>query len=204
LASVRRAENYGKKPLTLTDASFVPLERLRYLVRSVGAVKLYYVTAGRNAWWGTWIKRYEPGCMHISFESARSFAEKRRVQGTVFYIVELPTIAIVGSKGALLISEINSQKFFSRFRNARLQKLADTIPVSTMTLNQFAHIFRPKSSIWAANYPISLRTVLMRWISRMLTKIAVYVFGLRKASGVTTGYIGLRIPIEIRPQHSIV
>lgn len=139
--------------MQLLEAESVSQEKLRFFVRSVKAVSLFYVCRGRNAWHGTWITRYDPSCMHTSMYTACGHAEDRRVQGTVFYIVELPSIAILGAQGALVISEINTERFFSRFSLKRFSSLAALIPISTMTLRQFMHIFDSRSTLWAAGYP---------------------------------------------------
>jgi len=126
---------------------------LRYMVRAVKVVKLYYVTTGRNAWWSTWITRYSPGCMHSTLESAKAFCEQRRVQGTVFYVDELPSLALIAPQRALVVSEINTEKFFGRLSARRLTHLTTVFPVSTMTLHQMTYVFRPKSPLWPDNYP---------------------------------------------------
>ncbi len=72
-------------------------------------IKIYYVYYGRNAWNATWVTQYTNGCMHTSLESAKSFAERGRNQGNVFYINELPALLIKSNKGFLIVTEMNSQ-----------------------------------------------------------------------------------------------
>jgi len=72
------------------------------------AVKLYYVIYGRNAWNSTWVTKYFPGCMNPSFDTAKRVAEKKRVQGSVFYIRELPALQFINNKLSLFITEINT------------------------------------------------------------------------------------------------
>lgn len=74
------------------------------------AVKLFYVIFGRNAWHDTWITRYFDGCMCSSFDEAKLVAEKRRVQGTVFHIREIPALQFVSTKLSVIITEINSEQ----------------------------------------------------------------------------------------------
>lgn len=139
--------------MQLTNAAEVKTDELRYIVRSVVAVKIYYVWTGRNAWWSTWSTRYSNGCMHLSLKSAKEYCEKRRTQGTVFYIDQLPSVAFIATDRILVLSEINTEKFLQRLQIEKLRELINIIPVSTMTLNQIAFSFNPNSLLWSKNYP---------------------------------------------------
>lgn len=83
-------------------------ELLTSRVQALQPVLLYYVFTGRNAWHSTWVQRYTPGCMHTSLQSARQYAEARRVQGTVFNIKELPALLFRSPHGCLVVTQINS------------------------------------------------------------------------------------------------
>ena len=126
---------------------------LRFMVRGVEVIKLFYVSTGRNAWWTTWIFRYSPGCMHTTMESAKAFCETNRAQGTVFYVRELPAIACIVPERALVLTEINTPEILGRFDLNGLIGIAQILPISTMTLRQVLHIFRPESALWSPNYP---------------------------------------------------
>jgi len=139
--------------MQLIAASNAADDDLRYMVREVKVVRLNYVTTGRNAWWSTWITRYSPGCMHSTLESAKSFYEGCRVQGTVFHIDELPSLAFIAPERSLVISEINTEQFLGRLNLARLQDITTVLPVSTMTLRQMIYMFRPESPLWPSSYP---------------------------------------------------
>lgn len=139
--------------MQLIDASAADADDLRYMVREVKVVRLFYVTTGRNAWWSTWITRYSPGCMHSTLESAKSFCEGRRVQGTVFYIDELPSLAFIAPERSLVISEINTDKFLGRLNLKQLRDITTVLPISTMTLRQMIYVFRPYSPLWPSGYP---------------------------------------------------
>lgn len=78
------------------------------VVRRRGARKLYYLHDGRNAWWTTWVQRYYNGCMHSSLWDAQRHAERMRVQGSVFYIVELPAVILEGDSLVCAITQINT------------------------------------------------------------------------------------------------
>lgn len=69
--------------------------------------KLYFAHDGRNAWWTTQVQRYLDGCMHSSLESAKNYAEGLRVQGSVFYINELPALLLESDSIVLAVTQIN-------------------------------------------------------------------------------------------------
>ncbi len=135
--------------MQLNTVSKISHNDLLYIVKSVRVVKIYYAFKGRNAWWSTWVSRYENGCMHSTFESAASFCEKSRVQGTVFYINELSALAFCAGKHSVIISEINSTKILNKFNFKVLTALTSILPVSTLTLEQITHIFDVNSSMWS-------------------------------------------------------
>lgn len=95
------------------------------LLESVETGILYYIHSGRNAWHSTWITRYSAGCMHTTFASAREFVEKKRVQGSVFYIKQLPCLIVSSNKNKLYITEINSKKPLSGYS---MQAITNVIP----------------------------------------------------------------------------
>lgn len=91
--------------------------------------------------------------MHTTWNSARTYCEERRVQGTVFYINELPGLAFVAGKRALVVTEINTNDILCRFDFEQLTKLTTVLPVSTMTLRQMYHVFKAISPLWPNSYP---------------------------------------------------
>ena len=139
--------------MQLIAASATKPADLRYMVRAVKVIKIFYVSTGRNAWWSTWITRYSPGCMHSTFDSAKKFCEAKRAQGTVFYIDELPSLAFFAPERALVISEINTDAFLGRLDFEHLTSITTVFPVSTMTFQQMSYIFRPESPLWPSAYP---------------------------------------------------
>ncbi len=72
------------------------------------AVRIYYCRSSRNAWQGK-IERYRPGCMHTNMETAKGFAEAQRVQGSVFYIRQLPALLLVDGPH-LVVTQINTNE----------------------------------------------------------------------------------------------
>lgn len=75
---------------------------------SVSSIRLYYLHDGRNAWWSTWVQRYGQDCMFASMSMACEQAEHRRVQGSVFYILEVPALLFLGPGFNMAIAEINT------------------------------------------------------------------------------------------------
>jgi hypothetical protein len=139
--------------MQLASVTKAPSDDLRYMVREVNAIRLFYVTTGRTAWWSTWVTRYAEGCMHTTFASAREYCESRRVQGTVFYVTQLPALAFTAEGRVLAVTEINTQDILGRFDFAKLTDITTVLPVSTMTPRQISLLFRPQSPLWPRNFP---------------------------------------------------
>ncbi len=77
-------------------------------VQSAESKRIYYLIRGRNAWHSTWVQHYFPGCMSTKLSDAESDAERKRGNGNVFYIKELPALAFQCSKGVFLVTQINT------------------------------------------------------------------------------------------------
>lgn len=99
--------------LSFNESIFPELARSN--VESISASLIYYVFTGRNAWHSTWITRYAEGCMHPTLELAKRYAEKRRTQGTVFHIKELPAIIFRSKSGCLIVTQINCKNPLSNY-----------------------------------------------------------------------------------------
>ena len=84
-------------------------ELLRSAVNSINACKIYFLTRERNAWHSTWIRRYSPGSIQLTFSGAASEAEKLRARGTNFIVQELPALRLSSRKGHLFVTDINSK-----------------------------------------------------------------------------------------------
>ena len=89
------------------DSHSGPVEKIK-----AGAV--YFATEGRNAWHSTWVVKYAKNSVHSSLDSAKSFCEKARKNGSVFYIKRLPCLIVHGSKGAVVVTEINNNNPLGR------------------------------------------------------------------------------------------
>lgn len=84
-------------------------------VECIYKVLIYFLSTGRNAWHGIWSAKYTTGCMHTSLLSAQEAAEKKRTQGTVFYIQQLPCLAYRSKSNLLLVTQINTEEPLSWF-----------------------------------------------------------------------------------------
>ena len=80
-----------------------------------GIRKIYYVSSGRNAWWSTWVKKYNSGCMHVTLHGAKQYAEKLRTNGSVFYIQEIPALVLEGKFISLVVTQINCQDILQNY-----------------------------------------------------------------------------------------
>lgn len=79
------------------------------LACSSRAIKIHYLVRGRNAWNSTWVQHYYSGCMATANSDVELDAEKRRENGSVWSITELPALAIDSESGTLVITQLNSQ-----------------------------------------------------------------------------------------------
>lgn len=133
-------------------------------VESISATLLYYVFSGRNAWHSTWITRYSVGCMHTSLELAKKFSEKRRTQGTVFNIKELPAVIFHSKNGCLAVTQINSHNPLATYSpNATTQNVGTGMTKIDGALENYickgapmlgvALSFSPRSRFWLVQPP---------------------------------------------------
>lgn len=72
--------------------------------------KVYHVIEGRNAWHSTWVVQYEPNSFYSSLPAAKEYAENIRKSGSVFTIIEKPSLIIRSHKKTIIITEINHEK----------------------------------------------------------------------------------------------
>lgn len=87
----------------------------KYKLTNIKVIKIYYCFYGRNAWHSTWSTKYSNNCMHSSLSSAKKFAERNRVQGSVFYIEELPAFCFYGGKFPIVVTQINESCPFREY-----------------------------------------------------------------------------------------
>jgi hypothetical protein len=84
---------------------------------------VFFLSTERNAYNYTWNCRYVWGEAHWgALVDAKRCAERQRVQGTRFYIKELPAIAFpyMNGRRALIITELSSSSPLSVFKKADL------------------------------------------------------------------------------------
>ena len=105
---------------TTSDDTLTPASALR--LHSVAAKKIFYCFCGRNAWYATWVQIYSPDCMHLTIESAKEHAERKRVQGSVFYIEELPALELDAGPYRIYLTQINSSCPLKEYRCDAVRK----------------------------------------------------------------------------------
>jgi len=100
--------------------------------------KLFFFHQWRNAWWGFESSLYpDTEAFHLLFNVVRDRVEKRRTQGTVWRLRELPVAVITSKAEAVIIVEINTQTPFQAFAN---------VPLRGRTTAELADCFRPKKA----------------------------------------------------------
>jgi hypothetical protein len=126
------------------------------------AAKLFYVYSGRNAWHSTWVQKYREGCMHTTWHSAAQYAERNRVQGSVFYIEERPALVFRGREATLFVTQINCPAPLTEFtsESSSTERYAvqpqDTLrnPLEpAVPLKDVALAFVPHSRYWRKRPP---------------------------------------------------
>jgi len=119
------------------------------------AVKVYFLIYGRNAWNTTWIQKYSTGCMHSSLSAAKLAAEKKRVQGSVFSIEELPAIQFINPERSIIITEINNPSTLNLYREITEAKDLNLMEIfnrfSPKRLNSVIRLIWHKSKISVVN-----------------------------------------------------
>lgn len=141
-------------------------------ITEIGAGIMYFVHNGRNAWHSTWVQKYSKECMHATLENAKKYCEENRGNGTVFYIIEMPTLVIrAGNKYALYVTQINAQNPLAGYsptvpiENKVFMGSMEVFPCESELkiggkLNSAALTFESKSRFWKYQ-PESSTPVLM-------------------------------------------
>lgn len=84
-------------------------------IRKIEHGVIYFVHNGRNAWHGTWVQKYYPGCMHSTLGEAKQYCEENRKNGSVFYIIETPAIIVCFDYGKLIAAQINTSSPLDKY-----------------------------------------------------------------------------------------
>ena len=112
-------------------------------IRQLSARYLYFVVGGRNAWHSTWISRYSPGSMHLTFSSAAAHAERSRVQGTVFTIQQLPALEFVAEAGRVYVTQINEATPLRAYSAHAIEALSAHVSRSTDIRDNYMAVGAP-------------------------------------------------------------
>ncbi len=78
------------------------------LISKIFGAKIFYLKRGRNAWHSKWSMVYYSGAFHHDEQSAKRAAEEKRVQGSVFYVSELPALVIDTPHLRFVVTELNT------------------------------------------------------------------------------------------------
>jgi len=123
----------------------------------IGKGTVFYVYYGRNAWHSTWITRYSHGALHDTLETAKAHCETRRVQGSVFNILELPALILLTQQRVVYITEINSENPLRGYAGRYIDKKWALITGNQhhpkkirmdMPMHNIEDSFRPLSNYW--------------------------------------------------------
>ena len=77
---------------------------------------VYVLIRGRNAWHSTWVTNYKgTGAVYLTLDEAKRAAEKQRVQGSVFYIRQVPAVALNSREGTVVMVEFHSDTCFGNW-----------------------------------------------------------------------------------------
>lgn len=89
-----------------------PVDQAEYVAADIKITDIvsdvvYFVHDGRNAWYRAWVQRYSHGCLHFNLSDAKAYCEKKRKNGTVFYIVETPALILSSESISVIITQFN-------------------------------------------------------------------------------------------------
>jgi hypothetical protein len=149
------------------------------LIRKFGACSVFYAHDGRNAWHSTWVQRYFEGCIHTSLESAKEYCEQRRKSGSVFYLVQLPSLCFAIDSGIYVLVQINTKNPFEHYRAlCRFQSDTDPQNDARMLFSQGSRAsdaiqsFAPESAHWIK--PPNHDSLILNWRSNSGTPAGDY------------------------------
>lgn len=131
--------------LELIDCS--KIEITGALPKSAKIVGAYYLGYGRNAWYSTWVNLYIPRSVATDFTELKHFAEKQRVQGSVFKILAIPMLVLRYEKNTFAIAPINDASKYE------YDKLIESI--SNDALPNFWSHLPSKSQNWLLTFTLT-------------------------------------------------
>lgn len=99
------------------------------------AARIFFFYAGRNAWNSTWVHVHPAGnAFGLTADEAKEKVERERVQGSTWWIDELPACVFSGKEYTLLLTEINSVNPLSNCL---------TTPIRGFSIKEIANSFIP-------------------------------------------------------------
>ena len=148
-----------------------------------GVRKIYYVSSGRNAWWSTWVKQYNSGCMHTTLHSAKQYAEKLRTNGSVFYIQEIPALVLEGEFISLVVTQINCLDVLQNYKPKSKDLTTNTTHCHITAGGSLCHAYNSfafDSAFWEIAPPAKNSVI------RLLCDTKIKYFDLYRASNVNS------------------
>jgi hypothetical protein len=154
---------------------------LRSELLGISPVLLYVITRGRNAWHSTWVENYSgPTALIADFAFAAELAEKRRKQGSVFYIEQVPGLLLKSPEAPIALVEFHSSNCFGTWDVERAQDRLELGTPIAAVLNALGphgmwrgrppseHSFISGIADWQSLTPLPPRTPMKRWTSESL------------------------------------
>lgn len=158
---------------------------------------LYVVVRGRNAWNSTWVRNYRgPSALIESLTGAKRYAEKSRSQGNVFYIREVPGLALQTEQGPLALVEFHSDNCFAKWDfDSGVDALRLGTPMASVLgalgpegkwrkPRPSKHSFISGRANWRSLAPLPARRPLVSWTSKAVG--ANYYLQWRQSSSTYT------------------
>jgi len=100
--------------------------------------RIFFFSEGRNAWNWSWSQTY-PGddAFSLTFEQSKQKIENRRIQGSTWWIEELPACVFSGTQYSLIVTEINTETPLRDYVN---------ITFDNPTIGEIAEVFEPSTT----------------------------------------------------------
>ena len=120
-------------------------------LKDLQLITVYLLSTGRNAWHGTWSKKYRrAAALFASFDKAKAAAEKTRNRGTTFEIAQYPGLAMFTNAGVIIITEIHSKEPFARLK---FEKIDERVKIGTVISLAIEPFLKATDEFWNRPFP---------------------------------------------------
>ncbi len=185
-------------------------------IQEMHPIKIYYCLYGRNSWHSTWTQKYYKDCMHSDLESAKSFAELKRVQGSVFYIKELPALLFISGDTSIIVTQINELcplRQYSAYalkenldkETKKIESFKDNYLTFNSPMNGVVLSFKFNSRFWKTSPPES-NSIMVLYTTNKFEPIQLKTTKLKawKSFSVGSDYKLLWTPVDNKVSQSSV